>query len=91
MVSHGMMNMLTVKDMCHRFAVSIQWVDRAGNVMELNVAIHMPFLHSKMLNINVLSMQCWMVLIDDYNGSFIVNVKASRTSFRETKIAEDHA
>ena len=44
-------------------------------MIELNVAICLSFLHNKMLDINMASMQCWTVLIDNCNGSLIVDVK----------------
>ena len=59
-------------------------------MIELDVVICASFLHCKVLNVNMSSAQCWMVLIDNCCGGFIVDVEASGTRFRETKIAEDH-
>ena len=88
---HGVMNMMAMEDMCHRFAVSIGQVDRTRDVMELDVPICAPFLYSKVLDVNMASTRHWSIFIDDHNGRLIVKIKTSRARFREAKITEDHS
>ena len=82
--------MTMVENMSNRFTVGVRKVNRLGYITELDITIGAPFLHNKVLDINMTSMQYWAVLVDDHNGGLIINVETSRMGLRETKVTKNH-
>ena len=80
-----------MEKMSHRFGVSIGRIDDPRDVDKDDAAISFPFLDSKMLDVNMASTRSGAILIDDVNGSFVINIEASGTRFGEAKVGENHA
>ena len=90
-MTHGSMNMATVQNVGNRLTVGVRWVDGARDVMELNIASSTPLLYSKVLNINMTGTRSGAILVDNRNGSLVVDVEASRMRLGVAKTGQDHA
>ena len=90
-VSHGLMNMSTVQNVGNRLTDGIQGVDGPRDMMELDIASSTPLLNSKVLNINMTGTGSGAILVDDCDGSLVINIETSRTRLGVAKIGHDHA
>ena len=78
-MTHGAANMTTVQNVGNRLTVGIRGVDRPGDMVKLNITSSTPLLHSKVLNINMTGTRSGAILVDNRNGSLVVNIETSRT------------
>ena len=90
-VAHGSTNMTTVQNVGNRLTVGIRGVDRPRDMVELNIASSTPLLYSEVLNINMAGTGSGAILVDDPDGSLVVNIEAGRARLGVAKIGQDHA
>ena len=77
--------------MGNRLTVGIRGVDGPGDMAKFNIASSSPLLYREVLDINVVGTRGGAILVDDGDGSFVIDIEASRARFRVAKIRQDHA
>lgn len=90
-VSHGTTSMAGVEDPAKNLGGLIRHVDSGRNVLHLDVPSTLPFLDSKVLNVDVTGTRSGLPTVDHVNGSLVVFMKNGGALLLKSKFLEDHS
>lgn len=80
-----------MKNTCQCLSLSVSRVDNSGNVGKSDQVLFTPFLYSKVLDVHMASSRRRSIVIDNVDGSLVVDMKDSGFQFFVAKVREDHA